>query len=56
MSPTAPDPAGAERAHDSSGMVPGVDHAGLTRWLSTVLRARHTTSGSFSESASVSPT
>ncbi|MDT5200239.1 MAG: hypothetical protein QOH34_1761, partial [Mycobacterium sp.] len=39
MSPTAPDPAGAVNdAHDSSGMVPGVDHAGLTRWLSTVLR------------------
>jgi aminoglycoside phosphotransferase (APT) family kinase protein len=39
MSPTAPDPAGAANdAHDSSGMVPGVDHAGLTRWLSTVLR------------------
>ena len=38
MSPTAPDPAGAVNdAHDSSGMVPGVDHAGLTRWLSTVL-------------------
>jgi aminoglycoside phosphotransferase (APT) family kinase protein len=39
MSPTAPDPAGAANdAHDSSGMVPGVDYAGLTRWLSTVLR------------------
>jgi aminoglycoside phosphotransferase (APT) family kinase protein len=39
MSPTAPDPAGAVNdGHDSSGMVPGVDHAGLTRWLSTVLR------------------
>jgi aminoglycoside phosphotransferase (APT) family kinase protein len=39
MSPTAPDPAGAVNdADDSSGMVPGVDHAGLMRWLSTVLR------------------
>jgi len=39
MSPNAPDPAGAVNdAHDSSGVVPGVDHAGLTRWLSTVLR------------------
>jgi aminoglycoside phosphotransferase (APT) family kinase protein len=39
MSPTAPDPAGAVNdAHDSSGMVPGVDHAGLMRWLSTVVR------------------
>ena len=35
MSPTAPDPASAD---DSSGMVPGVDQAGLTRWLSTVVR------------------
>jgi aminoglycoside phosphotransferase (APT) family kinase protein len=39
MSPTAPDPAGAVNdGHDSSGMVPGVDQARLTRWLSTVVR------------------
>jgi aminoglycoside phosphotransferase (APT) family kinase protein len=40
MSPTAaPDPAGAVNdGHDSLGMVPGVDQARLTRWLSAVVR------------------
>ena len=40
MSPTAaPDPAGAVNdGHDSSGMVPGVDQARLTGWLSAVVR------------------
>ena len=38
MSPTTRDPAGAVNdGHDASGMVPGVDQAGLTRWLSTVV-------------------
>ena len=35
MSPTALGSAGAD---DSSSMVPGVDQAGLTRWLNTVVR------------------
>ena len=38
MSPAAPDPASANDGHEPSGMVPGVDQAGLIAWMTSLAR------------------